>query len=230
MTGRRQSSALGELSARWSSRASARRRNCSLSCCASRGSRQLSSIPPRSRRGSNRREEQPKPMEEPRSTRYSWGGDEYLFVELAEEMSMGAYFRSMAIVTTLRERRPDGVIDICPANASYQVRYDPDRLQPQTLKRLLQEIDGEVGDARDFKLETRIVEIPVLYGEPRTHQTLMRVRHWHQPPDPRGACVVSASAPKPPPPPKSNPPPVSTTSTARSHSAPPTRARRGSRQ
>ena len=122
-------------------------------------------------------------MEEPRSTRYSWGGDEYLFVELAEEMSMGAYFRSMAIVTTLRERRPDGVIDICPANASYQVRYDPDRLQPQTLKRLLQEIDGEVGDARDFKLETRIVEIPVLYGDPWTHETLMRFRDCHQDPD-----------------------------------------------
>lgn len=122
-------------------------------------------------------------MEEPKSTRYSWGGDEYLFVELAEEMSMGAYFRSMAIVTTLRERRPDGVIDICPANASYQVRYDPDRLQPQTLKGLLQEIDGEVGDARDFKLETRIVEIPVLYGDPWTHETLMRFRDCHQDPD-----------------------------------------------
>ena len=122
-------------------------------------------------------------MEEPRSTRYSWGGDEYLFVELAEEMSMGAYFRSMAIVTTLRERRPDGVIDICPANASYQVRYDPDRLQPQTLKGLLKEIDGEVGDARDFKLETRIVEIPVLYGDPWTHETLMRFRDCHQDPD-----------------------------------------------
>ena len=122
-------------------------------------------------------------MEDPRSTRYSWGGDEYLFVELAEEMSMEAYFRSMAIVTTLRERRPDGVIDICPANASYQVRYDPDRLQPQTLKGLLQEIDGEVGDARDFKLETRIVEIPVLYADPWTHETLMRFRDCHQDPD-----------------------------------------------
>lgn len=122
-------------------------------------------------------------MEEPRSTRYSWGGDEYLFVELAEEMSLEAYFRSMAIVTTLRERRPDGVIDICPANASYQVRYDPDRLQPQTLKGLLQEIDGEVGDARDFKLETRIVEIPVLYSDPWTHETLMRFRDCHQDPD-----------------------------------------------
>jgi urea carboxylase len=63
------------------------------------------------------------------------------------------------------------------------VRYNPDRLQPQTLKRLLQEIDGEVGDARDFKLETRIVEIPVLYGDPWTHETLMRFRDCHQDPD-----------------------------------------------
>jgi allophanate hydrolase subunit 1 len=61
-------------------------------------------------------------------SRYSWGADEHLFVELAEEMSLRANFRAMAIATKLRERRPDGLLDICPANASYQVRFDPDRL------------------------------------------------------------------------------------------------------
>jgi urea carboxylase len=122
-------------------------------------------------------------MDEPTRTRYSWGGDEYLFAELAEAMSLEAYFRSMAIVTTLRERRPEGVIDICPANASYQVRYDPDVIDPHVLRSLLQDIDAEVGSARDFDLATRIVEIPVLYGDPWTHETLMRFRDRHQDPE-----------------------------------------------
>jgi urea carboxylase len=117
------------------------------------------------------------------SARYSWGADEHLFVEVAEEMSLEAYFRSMAIVTALRERPPDGVLDVCPANASYQVRFDPDRLAPADLLALAQRVEAEVGDARDFELETRIVEIPVLYGDPWTHETLMRFRDRHQDPE-----------------------------------------------
>jgi len=34
-------------------------------------------------------------------SRHSWGADEHLFVEVAEEMSLEAYFRSMAIVTAV---------------------------------------------------------------------------------------------------------------------------------
>jgi urea carboxylase len=117
------------------------------------------------------------------TARYSWGADEHLFVEVAEEMSLEAYFRAMAIVTALRERRPDGVLDVCPANASYQVRFDPDRLAPDDLLALVQGIEGEVGDAHGFELETRIVEIPVLYGDPWTHETLMRFRDRHQDPE-----------------------------------------------
>jgi urea carboxylase len=117
------------------------------------------------------------------SARYSWGGDEHLYVEVSEEMSLEAYFRATAIVGRLRERRPDGVLDICPANASYQVRFDPDALEPQTLLDLAREIEAEVGDAHDLRMQTRIVEIPVLYGDPWTHETLMRFRDRHQEPD-----------------------------------------------
>jgi KipI family sensor histidine kinase inhibitor len=116
-------------------------------------------------------------------TRYSWGGDEFIFVELAEDMSLDAYARAMAIVTTLNEDRPKGVIDVCPANASYQVRYDPDAIAPATLKATLEQIEGEVGDARDFEIDTRIVEVPVLYRDPWTQETLMRFRDRHQDPD-----------------------------------------------
>ncbi|MBB1159968.1 MULTISPECIES: 5-oxoprolinase subunit B family protein [Amycolatopsis] len=115
--------------------------------------------------------------------RYSWGGDEHIFVELAEEMSLQANFRAMAITTSLRENRPDGVVEICPANASYQVRYDPDAIEPRTLMAHLRDIEEKVGDAADFSLSTRVVEIPVLYQDPWTTETLMRFRDRHQDPD-----------------------------------------------
>jgi urea carboxylase len=117
------------------------------------------------------------------SARYSWGGDEHLFVEVSEEMSLEAYFKATACVAALRERRPDGVLDICPANAAYQVRFDPDVLEPQALLDLAKEVEHDVGDAKDFDLQTRICEIPVLYGDPWTHETLMRFRDRHQDPD-----------------------------------------------
>jgi urea carboxylase len=116
-------------------------------------------------------------------SRYSWGADEHLFVELAEEMSLQANFRAMAIATVLRERRPDGLLDICPANASYQVRFNPDVLAPSDLEALLRGIDEEVGDAHGFELETRIVEVPVLYDDPWTRETLMKFRDRHQEPE-----------------------------------------------
>ncbi|ATY11181.1 allophanate hydrolase [Amycolatopsis sp. AA4] len=115
--------------------------------------------------------------------RYSWGGDEHIFVELAEEMSLQANFRAMAITTSLRENRPEGVVEICPANASYQVRYDPDVIEPRTLLAHLREIEEKVGDAADFSLSTRVVEIPVLYQDPWTTETLLRFRDRHQDPD-----------------------------------------------
>jgi urea carboxylase len=116
------------------------------------------------------------------AARYSWGGDEFLFVEMAEEMSLQANFRVMAITKALREQRLDGILEICPANASYQVRYDPDALEPHELLARLRDLEQQVGDAHDIALPTRVVEIPVFYRDPWTTETLLRFRDRHQDP------------------------------------------------
>lgn len=115
------------------------------------------------------------------SVRYSFGGDEFLFVEIDEAMSLEAFFKGMAITRAVRERQLPGVQEICPANASYQVRYDPDVIAPQQLLQVLQEIEQQT--ARDaLSLQTRLIEVPVLYNDPWTHETLMRFRERHQDP------------------------------------------------
>jgi len=115
------------------------------------------------------------------SARYTFGGDEFIFVEISEDMSLDAFFKGTAITRELQRRNVAGVTEICPANASYQVRYDPDVIPPETLLALLKQIEAEVGDA-PLELETRIVEVPVLYNDPWTHETLMRFRERHQDP------------------------------------------------
>ena len=63
-------------------------------------------------------------------TRYSFGGDEHIFVEVDEEMSLEAFFKSLSMTNAVRESRIKGVAEICPANASFQIKFDPDVTAP----------------------------------------------------------------------------------------------------
>jgi urea carboxylase len=57
------------------------------------------------------------------------------------------------------------VTEICPANASWQVRFDPDVLAPQELRELVEDVVEGIPDASELDVESRIVEIPVLYED-----------------------------------------------------------------
>ena len=115
------------------------------------------------------------------AARYTLGGDEHVFVELSEEMSLEAFFKGMAITTALERMNVPGVSEICPANASYQVRFDPDLTHPEAMVKILRQIEAEVGTA-ELELATRIVEIPVLFDDPWTNETQLRFRERHQDP------------------------------------------------
>ena len=73
--------------------------------------------------------------------------------------------------------------EICPANASFQIRFDPEVTSPEAMLARVQQLEGEA-ERGEKRLATRIIEIPVLYADPRTHETLMRFRERHQ--DPTG--------------------------------------------
>jgi len=115
-------------------------------------------------------------------TRYSFGGDEHIFVEMDEAMSLDAFFKSLSLSRAVRAASIKGVSEICPANASMQVRFDPDIIAPDDVMRELQALEQAAGQA-EAVLDTRIIEIPVFYGDPWTHETLMRFRERHQAPD-----------------------------------------------
>ena len=59
------------------------------------------------------------------TTRYCFGGDEHIFVEVDEAMSLEAFFKSLSITTALREENIRGVTEICPANASFNATASP---------------------------------------------------------------------------------------------------------
>ena len=124
------------------------------------------------------------------SIRYSFGGDEHLFVECSEEMSLDAFFKSLSMTNGIRESQIKGVTEICPANASFQVKFDPDVIKPQDMLREVKSIEGAAANSEPV-IRTRIVEIPVYYNDPWTHETLMRFRERHQ--DPAGTDLEYAA-------------------------------------
>jgi len=115
------------------------------------------------------------------SNRYSFGGDEHLFVECDESMSLEAFFKSLSMTSAVRESRIAGVTEICPANASFQIKFDPDVIKSDDLLREVTAIEG-AAEKTEPVIKTRIIEIPVFYQDPWTHETLMRFRERHQDP------------------------------------------------
>ena len=116
-------------------------------------------------------------------TRYEYGGDEFIFVQLSEAMSLEANFKGIAITRKLKEASLEGVHDICPSNASYMVRFDPDVIPPEELMARLQQIEREMEGLDDITITSRLVDVPVYFNDPWTHEALMRFRDRHQEPD-----------------------------------------------
>ena len=116
------------------------------------------------------------------TSRYTFGGDEHILVEIDEEMSLEAFFKSLSMTNAVKEADIKGVTEICPANASYQIKFDPDVIHPDDLMSELNRME-ESADQGEAKLNTRIIEIPVFYQDPWTTETLMKFRDRHQDPD-----------------------------------------------
>lgn len=115
--------------------------------------------------------------------RYSYGGDEFVFVELSEEMSFRANFKGRAMLQTLEERQVPGIIDLCPNSTSCLIHFDPDELKPDELIAALKSIEESLGDPADFHFRARVIDIPIVYDDPWSTECLMQYRDRHQDPD-----------------------------------------------
>ncbi|MDV8070742.1 carboxyltransferase domain-containing protein [Rhodococcus sp. IEGM 1366] len=119
----------------------------------------------------------------PTHARYSWGGDEFLFVEIDEAMSLEGYFVVGALADAVRAAGLDGITDICPTNNSLLLRYDPDIVAPRALRTRVQELEEVVRASTSQTALARVLEVPVWYDDPFTSEVGQRFRSNHQTPD-----------------------------------------------
>ncbi|QOT19855.1 allophanate hydrolase subunit 1 [Paenarthrobacter sp. YJN-5] len=119
-----------------------------------------------------------------RRARYAWGGDEFLFVEMDESMSLGAFQRVSSLANAVEVSHIEGVTDICQTNTSMLLRYNPDLIAPLQLKRRVQDLEEALNNgSRSVTAQTRILELPVWYNDPITQEVMERFRPNHQAPD-----------------------------------------------
>ncbi len=116
-------------------------------------------------------------------SRYSWGADEHLVVMLSEAMSLRANFLAMAMANDLESQNIEGLVDICPSNASLLVRFDPDIIPPANVESIVREAEDRLRGGGSHRLDTRIFELPVWYDDPYTNETQLRFRDRHQTPN-----------------------------------------------
>ncbi|MGN0927455.1 urea carboxylase [Ectopseudomonas mendocina] len=94
-------------------------------------------------------------------------GDTHLLLEIgAPELDLVLRFRGHALMQALEAKQLDGVIDLTPGIRSLQVHYQPETL---ALQALLDIVAGEwdaVCAARDLKVPSRIVHLPLSWDDP----------------------------------------------------------------
>ena len=113
-------------------------------------------------------------------TRYDYGGDEYLLVVFSEAMDLAINFKLQSICREIERRHIPGVIEVCPANASYLVHFRPEETHPDTLIRTLKDLEREIQSSET--LTSRLVDIPVLFDDPWTQECAKRFADRNQDP------------------------------------------------
>ncbi|MDQ7985739.1 urea carboxylase [Pseudomonas sp. G34] len=94
-------------------------------------------------------------------------GDTHLLLEIgAPELDLVLRFRGHALMQALEAKRLDGVIDLTPGIRSLQVHYQPETLPLQALLDIVACEWNTVCAARDLRVPSRIVHLPLSWDDP----------------------------------------------------------------
>ncbi|MGA4449933.1 urea carboxylase [Ectopseudomonas chengduensis] len=94
-------------------------------------------------------------------------GDTHLLLEIGQpELDLVLRFRGHALMQALEAKQLDGVIDLTPGIRSLQVHYQPETLALQTLLDIVAGEWDAVCAARDLKVPSRIVHLPLSWDDP----------------------------------------------------------------
>ncbi len=108
---------------------------------------------------------------------YRQAGDKYLLLEYGDNiLELSLRLRVYALMEALKATPINGVIELSPGVRSLQINYDSRVVHQQDLVAQLLTIEGTLGDARDIKVPSRIVYLPMAFEDSATLDAVSRYR------------------------------------------------------
>ena len=106
---------------------------------------------------------------------YRRQGDANLLIEYGEmTLDLELRLRVHALMLELGRLGLPGVIDVTPGIRSLQVHYDARALPLRRLLRVLEDLEEELGELEDFEIPSRIVWLPLSFGDPAVTETILK--------------------------------------------------------
>ncbi len=108
---------------------------------------------------------------------YRQAGDKYILLEYGDNiLELSLRLRVHALMEALKAAPIDGVIELSPGVRSLQINYDSRVVHQQALIAKLLKIEETLGDARDIKVPSRIVYMPMAFEDSATLDAVARYR------------------------------------------------------
>ena len=96
------------------------------------------------------------------SPRYLYSGDQYLTVEIGDEMTLKANFRVIGLDLSIKEARIKGLIETFPGWRSLLLHYDSTAVSAKDLISELKKTAEKITEVKE--VPSRLIELPVRYG------------------------------------------------------------------
>ena len=108
---------------------------------------------------------------------YRQAGDKYILLEYGDNiLELSLRLRVHALMEALKASPINGVIELSPGVRSLQINYDSRVIHQRDLINRLLAIEETLGDARDIKVPSRIVYLPMAFEDSATLDAVARYR------------------------------------------------------
>lgn len=100
-------------------------------------------------------------------------GDAHLLVDYGQIHSIASGAKAVMLKQRLVENKTPGIVELIPSNTSLLISFDPYVTDAPSLKATLEYmLDNHIENSRNIIMNSRIIEIPVLFNDPWTRTAI----------------------------------------------------------